>query len=183
MCAGRNTLAFDAGPEFSVDTSPAQSAAAFFKIASASIVQAGTAPAQIANASLDEGCWQSHGRPPQPGKVLRTCLQSVHLPLRIRLAHPLVDLMPQRVIAHVQSRTAPRDLESDDRGRTLWLHALPDGEGGIVILQHAPAAFPGPRPLDSVFYAAAVHLRGNISVLIPSINDLPEQQFAVPSAR
>ena len=56
MCAGRNTLAFDAGPEFSVNTSPAQSAAAFFKSDYTSIVQAGTAPAQIANASLDEGC-------------------------------------------------------------------------------------------------------------------------------
>ena len=76
MCAARNTLDFYAGPGFSVDTNPAQSAAAFFKIASTSIVQAGTAPAQIADASLDEGCWQSHGRPPQPGKVLRTCLQS-----------------------------------------------------------------------------------------------------------
>ena len=183
MCAGRNTLTFYAAPEFPVDTSPAQSAAAFFKIASTSIVQAGAAPAQIANASLDEGCWQSHGRPLQPGKVLRTCLQPVHLPLRLCLAHPRVDLMAQRVIAHVHSRTAPRDLESSNLRRTLCLHALPAGEAGIVILQHAPAAFPGPRPLDMVVYASAVHLRGNISVPIPSINDIPEQQFAVPNAR
>ena len=115
MCAGRNTLAFYAGPELSVDTSPAQSAAAFFKIASTSIVQAGTAPAQIANASLDEGCWQWHGRPSQPGKVLRTCLKSVDLPLRLR-HHPCTTSPPSgfplRREAFLASRMQTKQLHS-----------------------------------------------------------------------
>ena len=106
----------------------AGSTAAFFKIAAASLVQACAAPAQVANASLDEGCRQPHSCLPQPGEVLGTRLPPVLRPLRLSLTHPLVDLMPQCEIAHIQSRTAPGDVESTDLGCTLCSDRCPPSD-------------------------------------------------------
>ena len=95
--------------------------ATFFEMAATDIIQACTPPAHIPDALLDEARRQTQGSPPQPGKVLHTCLAPALGPFCFGLSHPSVDIMLHRVIADVQSGHAAVRAHSQN----VWVvHSL-----------------------------------------------------------